>query len=97
MSIMSQQNFELRGNASDLPDPCNRLKCYHGATCESSADKISARCVCPQKCPTPEGFPQSVLCGDNGKNYYSKCELERDMCPIQRSIKVKYENGCGKC
>ncbi|XP_075241307.1 agrin-like isoform X2 [Convolutriloba macropyga] len=100
----------------ELPDPCNRLKCYHGAYCESSPDKISAKCVCPKTCPSSSSSTATSevnsgsngqverrqqqdqpLCGDNGKDYSTKCEIEKDMCPSQRPIKVKFESFCDPC
>ena len=113
--LLKLHNFLKKNCRSELPDPCNRLKCYHGAYCKSSPDKISAKCVCPKTCPSSSSSTATSevnsgsngqverrqqqdqpLCGDNGKDYSTKCEIEKDMCPSQRPIKVKFESFCGK-
>ena len=69
----------------------------------------SAKCYCPKECQENQFDPLLVsiandehvsveidktVCGTDGKDYKSKCELERESCLQNREVKVAFTGKC---
>ena len=81
----------------DVKDPCKDKDCSFGAQCAPSLDGLTARCQCPDHC---DSFGDSVgstpVCGSDGKDYSSQCEMRRTACTEMKDLRVKYFGKCGK-
>ncbi|XP_032969713.1 agrin isoform X4 [Rhinolophus ferrumequinum] len=75
-------------------DPCSNVTCSFGSTCAPSADGQTATCLCPATC---RGAPQSPVCGSDGVDYPSECQLLRRACSRQENIFKKFEGRCDPC
>lgn len=81
---------------SSVTGPCARYHCSFGARCVASADGRSARCQCDARCDVSDDVTPPV-CGDDGLDYVSECELRRKACTEMRHIAKKYDGKCGQC
>uniref|UniRef100_A0A7N4PDI5 Agrin n=1 Tax=Sarcophilus harrisii TaxID=9305 RepID=A0A7N4PDI5_SARHA len=72
-------------------DPCSGVTCSFGSTCARSADGQSAKCICPSSC---SGVPEGIVCGSDGRNYPSECQLHRLACARQENIVKKFDGPC---
>nr|XP_046252510.1 agrin isoform X4 [Scatophagus argus] len=84
----------LRKGPCSLKDPCSDVTCSYGSTCVQSSDGLSAKCMCPLGC---EGKPNQVVCGSDGNDYRSECELHQHACKNQKNIRVQYKDHCDPC
>ncbi|XP_069893156.1 agrin isoform X3 [Dipodomys merriami] len=84
----------LRRGPCGSPDPCANVTCSFGGTCARSPDGRSASCVCPATCP---GVPGGTVCGSDGVNYPSECQLLRHACTRQEHIFRKFNGPCDPC
>ncbi|XP_014437821.1 agrin isoform X1 [Tupaia chinensis] len=75
-------------------DPCSNVTCSFGSTCARSADGQSASCLCPATC---REAPESTVCGSDGSDYPSECELLRHACARQENIFKKFDGPCDPC
>lgn len=75
-------------------DPCAEVTCSFGSTCVRSADGQTARCVCPASC---SGVAESIVCGSDGKDYRSECDLNKHACDKQENVFKKFDGACGEC
>nr|XP_020832364.1 agrin isoform X1 [Phascolarctos cinereus] len=75
-------------------DPCSGVTCSFGSTCTRSADGQSAKCICPSSC---SGVPEGIVCGSDGRDYPSECQLHRLACARQENIVKKFEGPCDPC
>nr|XP_019567657.1 PREDICTED: agrin isoform X2 [Rhinolophus sinicus] len=75
-------------------DPCSNVTCSFGSTCAPSADRQTASCLCPANC---QGAPQGPVCGSDGADYPSECQLLRHACSRQENIFKKFEGPCDPC
>ncbi|XP_074190446.1 agrin isoform X3 [Rhinolophus sinicus] len=75
-------------------DPCSNVTCGFGSTCAPSADRQTASCLCPANC---QGAPQGPVCGSDGADYPSECQLLRHACSRQENIFKKFEGPCDPC
>uniref|UniRef100_A0A671RYE7 Agrin n=1 Tax=Sinocyclocheilus anshuiensis TaxID=1608454 RepID=A0A671RYE7_9TELE len=78
---------------SALKDPCSEVTCSFGSTCIQSSDGLSAKCMCPLSC---ENVPKHVVCGSDGLDYQSECELHMKACATQKNIRVHHQGRCGE-
>ncbi|KPP76782.1 hypothetical protein Z043_103845 [Scleropages formosus] len=78
--------------SSCLKDPCSEVTCSYGSTCVQSSDGQSAKCMCPLSC---EGQREQVVCGSDGKDYPSECELNKQACASQKNIRKQHAGPCG--
>jgi len=77
-------------------DPCNDRQCSYGARCTASLDGLSARCECPQRCYDYGDSIDSIpVCGSDGFDYRSACELKLAACREMRPIEKRYDGRCG--
>lgn len=54
-------------------------------------------CVCPEKCSFSGSFKtRRTICGSDGVEYSSVCELKRASCIAMQDIHEKYIGKCGK-
>lgn len=74
-------------------DPCANVTCSFGSTCVPSADGQTASCLCPTTC---FGAPDGTVCGSDGVDYPSECQLLRHACANQEHIFKKFSGPCGK-
>lgn len=74
-------------------DPCAEVTCSFGSTCVRSTDGQSAKCVCPSSC---NGVPESTVCGSDGRDYRSLCELNKHACDKQENVFKKFDGACGE-
>ncbi|XP_070462322.1 agrin isoform X20 [Equus przewalskii] len=75
-------------------DPCSNVTCSFGSTCARSADGQMATCLCPTTC---QGAPQGPVCGSDGIDYPSECQLLRSACARQKNIFKKFDGPCDPC
>ncbi|XP_044524562.1 agrin [Gracilinanus agilis] len=75
-------------------DPCSGVTCSFGSTCARSADGQSAKCICPSSC---SGVPEGIVCGSDGRDYPSECQLHRLACARQENIVKKFDGPCDPC
>lgn len=73
-------------------DPCANVTCSFGSTCARSADGQTATCLCPTSC---RGAPEGTVCGSDGADYPSECQLLRRACSRQENIVKKFDGPCG--
>ncbi|KAL5014686.1 hypothetical protein ScPMuIL_008956, partial [Solemya velum] len=79
-------------------DPCEGMDCYDGAVCVPSKDGNTARCMCIEQCyDYGDSVGRKLVCGDDGQEYASRCELQKASCAAMRDIKVKYYGKCDPC
>lgn len=74
-------------------DPCAEVTCSFGSTCVRSADGQGAKCVCPASC---SGVAESLVCGSDGKDYRSECDLNKHACDKQENVFKKFDGACGE-
>ncbi|OQR69119.1 agrin-like [Tropilaelaps mercedesae] len=93
------KDFVLSGaHLGDTADPCAEKECQFGAECKVRLDGKTAECVCPERCTSyGDSKGSRPVCGSDGKDYPSVCELRRTACKEMREISVKYQGSCGKC
>nr|XP_023651627.1 agrin-like isoform X4 [Paramormyrops kingsleyae] len=84
----------VRKGPCAVRDPCSDVTCSYGSTCVQSSDGQSARCMCPLNC---EGHPRRVVCGSDGQDYPSECELHKQACDLQRNIRKQQDGHCDPC
>ncbi|XP_006871817.1 PREDICTED: agrin [Chrysochloris asiatica] len=75
-------------------DPCSNVTCSFGSTCARSADGQTAVCLCPTSCP---GTSQGTVCGSDGADYPSECQLLRHACARQENLFKKFNGPCDPC
>ncbi|XP_030883005.1 agrin isoform X3 [Leptonychotes weddellii] len=75
-------------------DPCSNVTCSFGSTCVRSADGHTATCLCPATC---QGPPDGPVCGSDGADYPSECQLLRDACARQENVSKKFDGPCDPC
>nr|XP_045006946.1 agrin isoform X2 [Jaculus jaculus] len=75
-------------------DPCDNVTCSFGSTCVRSADGQTASCLCPTNCP---GTPEGTVCGSDGVDYPSECQLLHHACAHQKHIFRKFDGPCDPC
>uniref|UniRef100_A0A8D0CD03 Agrin n=1 Tax=Scleropages formosus TaxID=113540 RepID=A0A8D0CD03_SCLFO len=84
----------VRKGPCGLKDPCSEVTCSYGSTCVQSSDGQSAKCMCPLSC---EGQREQVVCGSDGKDYPSECELNKQACASQKNIRKQHAGPCDPC
>ncbi|XP_055958196.1 agrin [Patella vulgata] len=77
--------------AKDTPTSCRDLVCKFGAICENIEGR--PECVCDQSCDDRD-VRQDIVCGTDGQNYGSECQLEMFGCRLQKDISVAYRGPC---
>ncbi|KYO31536.1 agrin isoform C [Alligator mississippiensis] len=75
-------------------DPCAEVTCSFGSTCARSTDGQSAKCICPSSC---RGVAEGTVCGSDGKDYRSECELNKHACDAQQNVFKKFDGPCDPC
>ncbi|XP_052572618.1 agrin isoform X2 [Peromyscus californicus insignis] len=84
----------LRHGPCGSRDPCANVTCSFGSTCVPSADGQTASCLCPTTC---FGAPDGTVCGSDGVDYPSECQLLRHACARQEHIFKKLDGPCDPC
>ena len=70
---------------------CSEIVCHHGATCQ--VKNGMATCICPTQCP-PASAVQPAVCGTDGQQYGSECQLRMFACRRQVPIMKAYDGPC---
>uniref|UniRef100_A0A672LT86 Agrin n=1 Tax=Sinocyclocheilus grahami TaxID=75366 RepID=A0A672LT86_SINGR len=83
----------MRRGPCALKDPCSEVSCSFGSTCIQSSDGLSSKCMCPLSC---ENVPKHVVCGSDGLDYQSECELNMKACATQKNIRVHHQGRCDR-
>ncbi|KAJ8688469.1 hypothetical protein QAD02_024264 [Eretmocerus hayati] len=79
-------------------DPCDKLSCSLGSQCIRSKDGTEAKCECLQSCPSLGDHEGSgPVCGSDGADYSSLCDLKRTACLNSVNISVAYVGKCDPC
>lgn len=82
---------------AEAQDPCLSRQCRYGARCVPSQDGLSARCQCPESCPSFGDHTGSrAVCGSDGVDYPDLCHLNLAACRQSRDIQIKYQGKCGE-
>ncbi|KAG5835626.1 hypothetical protein ANANG_G00246010 [Anguilla anguilla] len=84
----------VRKGPCALKDPCSEVTCSYGSTCAQSSDGLSAKCMCPLSCGAPAEPP---VCGSDGRDYPSECELHKQACAEQKNIRKQHQGPCDPC
>ncbi|XP_075405699.1 agrin [Tenrec ecaudatus] len=84
----------LSRGACGSRDPCSNVTCSFGSTCTRSADGHTAVCLCPTSCP---GASAGTVCGSDGADYPSQCQLLRRACARQENLFKKFDGPCDPC
>ncbi|XP_012920570.1 agrin isoform X1 [Heterocephalus glaber] len=84
----------LRRGPCGSRDPCANVTCSFGSTCALLADGQTATCLCPVTC---HGAPEGTVCGTDGTDYPSECQLLRHACARQENISKKFDGPCDPC
>ncbi|XP_030743825.1 agrin [Echinops telfairi] len=84
----------LNRGACGSRDPCSNVTCSFGSTCTRSADGQTAVCLCPTSCP---GASEGTVCGSDGADYPSQCQLLRRACARQENLFKKFDGPCDPC
>ncbi|TRZ02482.1 hypothetical protein DNTS_030304 [Danionella cerebrum] len=84
----------MRKGPCALKDPCSEVSCSFGSFCIQSSDGLSAKCMCPLSC---ENVPKHVVCGSDGLDYQSECELNMKACATQKNIRLHRQGHCDPC
>lgn len=84
--------------AKHIADPCLKLNCNYGSECEVTRNARNATCKCVDRCYSyGDSIDSRPVCGNDGVDYDSLCELRRASCQKGANILVKYYGKCGKC
>jgi len=95
--IISSAVYTVDDGGNSLLDPCARHHCSFGARCVPSPDGRSARCQCDTRCdPGAAEDSTDPVCGDDGLDYASECELRRRACVEMKNVHKKYNGKCGE-
>ncbi|XP_035829489.1 agrin, partial [Aplysia californica] len=74
-----------------MPDTCSEVDCLYGATCRK--ERSRPVCVCEHVCDSDSEAPD-IVCGSDGQNYGSECQLELFGCRLQKLITVAHYGAC---
>lgn len=84
-------------SVTEIKDPCTKLNCSQGSQCVRSRDGSEASCECLESCPSlgdHEG--SSPVCGTDGTDYPSLCEMNRAACAKGANITMAFQGKCGE-
>ncbi|CDW53546.1 agrin [Trichuris trichiura] len=85
----------LYRQACETVSPCHSVNCLYGSHCKENVETKTAQCVCPENCPAREA--NATVCGEDGLDYSSICEMDKRSCDLQRPIKLKMMGQCNPC
>ncbi|GFR62627.1 agrin [Elysia marginata] len=81
----------------EAPTSCDDVTCLHGATCRES--QHGPTCECDLMCETTRarhgsGSHHDTVCGTDGQNYGSECQLKVFACRMGQHIAVDHRGAC---
>lgn len=74
-------------------DPCEGVQCRPGAECKVG-EGGEPECRCRSHCLKDDS--RRTVCGSDGTDYSSDCELARTSCLLQQDVRVRYAGMCGE-
>lgn len=74
-------------------DPCDGMHCRPGAECIVGGGG-EPECRCRSHCQKDDS--RRTVCGSDGTDYSSECELARTSCLLEQDVKVRYVGMCGE-
>ncbi|KAK0085143.1 hypothetical protein PV326_006014 [Microctonus aethiopoides] len=81
----------------EIKDPCRNVNCSLGSQCVRSRDGTDAKCECLKSCPNLGDHEGSgPVCGTDGVDYQSVCELNRLACANGTNVTVAFRGKCGE-
>ncbi|XP_070168746.1 agrin isoform X2 [Polyergus mexicanus] len=84
--------------ACEIKDPCTKLNCSQGSQCVRSRDGKEATCECLESCRNLGDHEGSgPVCGTDGIDYSSLCDLNRIACTKGANITVAFRGKCDPC
>lgn len=75
-------------------EPCEGVQCRPGAEC-TVGEGGEPECRCRSHCLKDDS--RRTVCGSDGTDYSSECELTRTSCLLQQKVRVRYAGMCGEC
>ncbi|XP_076277738.1 agrin-like isoform X5 [Lasioglossum baleicum] len=98
-SCLMRKNTRVQHQgACEIKDPCAKLNCTLGSQCVRSRDGTEASCECLESCPNLGDHEGSgPVCGTDGIDYPSLCELNRVACAKGANITVAFQGKCDPC
>ena len=73
------------------PDPCENVQCESWKKCVSG----SCYCMRPSEANCPEHPTEDeIVCGSDGREYESYCNMKATACFFGRTINMKYSGPC---
>ncbi|XP_066966425.1 agrin-like [Macrobrachium rosenbergii] len=82
------------GSCQISTEPCEDLQCRTGEVCIVSSSG-EPKCQCRSHCPQDD--EHRPVCGSDGSDYQSQCELSRAACAVKKQIEVRYVGMCDPC
>ena len=76
---------------------CADVVCRHGSVCKEV--EKGPRCFCDLDCQMTSprhgsGNSEDIVCGTDGQNYGSECELRMFACRLDQNIEVDHRGAC---
>ncbi|RUS83809.1 hypothetical protein EGW08_008421, partial [Elysia chlorotica] len=81
----------------ESPSSCSDMVCRHGSVCREG--QHGPTCSCDLDCQTTSirhgsGNSDDIVCGTDGQNYGSECELRMFACRLDQNIEVDHTGAC---
>lgn len=74
-------------------EPCRGVQCSWGGLCSEEGGRPVCRCP---RCPLRPSAPIRPVCGSDGRDYPSACELTKIACEQRLNATLVYNGKCGK-
>ena len=91
---------------------CRNKVCPNYGRCKIDENGFFAKCYCPKECDeatdahvvsitsdenvSVDQMIDTTVCGTDGRDYKSSCELQRESCLQNREVRVAFQGKCSK-